>query len=431
MSKLDTAFNDYINNSGFTRSKEATVNQENEKLFEKYSKEYEDLKSTNPFTTEEGKAILAKYDLAGLQGRDNEVAAVAGSNGGNIDSFAAANALRQQSALINQGQMAVLESYQQKLDHARSLLSDIGVHIDRVYEQDETTKNNKLSRDVAVSEVTGEVPTSMLYKLPSYSLFFIEDGTLKDENIDYKAEIEKAEAAGNTELAQVLRAARGVKIFGNFEKYGQYADGDYTLPGRQKTETARQFDEQIAQNDRAMLAEFSQSSSNNNSTYKSSGSSTAKNNGLTYSQAVTALKNGEISDAILDAYNSGVGMNYTIDAPPPIYKPATTEGTTPDLLVDNSGSATEIDYETKLNTVYNDSSKTVKDYIRNKLRPLITENSITEEELRNHLINNSKEYDLEVKDIKAICEALGVDSMWVDNYKNRGLFGWGSGVKED
>ena len=72
----------------------------------------------------------------------------------------------------------------------------------------------------------------------------------------------------------------------------------------------------------------------------------------------------------------------------------------------------------------------MRDYIRNELEPLVTQSDVTETELKNHLINNSQKYDLEVKDIKGICEALGVDSKWVDNYKNKGLFGWGSGVKE-
>ena len=240
---LDSAFTDYVSRSGLTRTKEKAVDQENEALFKKYTQEYEDLKETNPFTTEEAKSILAKYDLAGLQARDNEAASGGADNSGNIDSFAAANALRQQSTLVNQGQQVVLQQYQQKLDHARNLLSDMGVHIDRVYEQDETSKNNQVSRDVATSEVTGTVPASMLYNLPEYSLFFNEDGTLKNEDIDYKAEIDKAVASGNTNLAKVLRAARGAKIYGNYQKYGQYAaDGDYTVPESKKTEAAEQFD---------------------------------------------------------------------------------------------------------------------------------------------------------------------------------------------
>ena len=440
-SVLDNAFKDYVSRTGTTRTKSTAVNQEDENLFAKYNQAYDYVTKTNPFTTDEAKAILAKYDLAGLQGRDNVIASGSATNGGNIDSYAASNALRQQAALVNQGQTAVLNAHQQKIDNVRALLSDMGVNIDRVYNQDENSKNNQVSRDVATSEVTGIVPTSMLYQMPYYSQFFNTDGTLKNPDIDYKAEIEKAEAAGNTELAKVLRAARGVKIFSDYGKYGQYADGDYSVPGTKITEPARQFNDQIAQADRALEAEKSEGAAERQNKLDqittatkygatTTGQTTTKTTGMTLAQATAALKGGELSQAALDVYNANHGTSYTTENPPPIYKPATTEGDTPGWADGGSGDTPETDYEAKLNTVYNNSSKTVKDYIRNKLKPLITENSVTEEELRNHLINNSKDYDLEVKDIKAICEALDVDSMWVDNYKNSGLFGWGRGVKE-
>ena len=145
-SVLDNAFKDYIGRTGTTRDKALAVNQENESLFAKYNDTYEDLIKTNPFKTDEAKAILAKYDLAGLQARDNAAASGGASNGGNIDSYAAANAMRQQASLVTQGQNAVLDAHQQKIDNVRGLLSDMGVNIDRVYTQDETTKAREWSQ---------------------------------------------------------------------------------------------------------------------------------------------------------------------------------------------------------------------------------------------------------------------------------------------
>lgn len=258
---LDNAFNDYISRSGTTRSKATAVNRENENLFKKYNQEYEDLKSTNPFETDEAKSILAKYDLAGLQGRDNAVASNAGSNGGNIDSFAAANALRQQSSLINQGQQAVLEAYQQKLDHAKSLLSDMGVNIDRVYNQDETSKNNDVARKSEVASVTGYTPTEWSIQNDSFLKNFVDDnGKLKAEyyNTDFQELINNAKANGDTELANKYAILRGLKIFGNFSEYGKYLNsGDVAYVQPQQTESAREFNEQIAASDRALNAEQS------------------------------------------------------------------------------------------------------------------------------------------------------------------------------
>ena len=242
-SKLDKAFDSHIAATGTTRPKETTVNQENEKLFKSLYGEYDHLVKTNPFETETGKSILAKYDLAGLQGRDNEVANGASSNGGNIDSFAAANALRQQTSLVNQGQMAVLEAHQQKLDHARSLLSDIGVHIDRVYNQDETSKNNDVTRKSEIASVTGHTPTEWTLQNDAFLKNFVdESGNLKPEyyETNFQELINNAKASGNSDLANKYAILRGLKIFGKFSEYGKYIDqGDISYITPQKTEDAK------------------------------------------------------------------------------------------------------------------------------------------------------------------------------------------------
>lgn len=456
--KLDSAFNDYIERSGNVRPKPTAVNQENENLFRRYKQEYDDLKGTNPFTTEEAKAILSKYDLAGLQGRDNAVASNAGSNGGNIDSFAAANALRQQASLVSRGQQAVLSAYQQKLDHARSLLSDMGVNIDRVYNQDETTKNNEVARNSEIASVTGYTPDDWAFKNDAFLKNFVgDDGKLKPEyeSTDFQELINNAKAKGDMALANKYAILRAKKIFDNVSKYGQYLNqGDISYLRPQKTEAARQFDEQIAQADRALKSESDlksaeleaqkqmnaaeldtqkQMNADNNQNSLDQIKTTAEYNAkpsLTAKQAATAIANGEKSQAVIDAYNYWYGTNYTAENPPSAGQ-SSNGGTTDDWSGGTSEQdATNDELKANLDNVYENSSQTVKDYIRNKLEPLITESDVTEEELKKHLLDNSAGYDLEVKDIKAICEALGVDSKWVDDYKNKGLFGWGKGVKE-
>ena len=455
--KLDSAFNDYIERSGNVRPKPTAVNQENENLFRRYKQEYDDLKGTNPFTTEEAKAILSKYDLAGLQGRDNAVASNAGSNGGNIDSFAAANALRQQASIVSQGQQAVLSAYQQKLDHARSLLSDMGVNIDRVYNQDETTKNNEVARNSEIASVTGYTPDDWAFKNDAFLKNFVgDDGKLKPEyeSTDFQELINNAKAKGDTDLANKYAILRAKKIFDNVSKYGQYLNqGDISYLKPQKTETARQFDEQIAQADRALKSESNlksaeleaqkqmnaaeldaqkQMNADNNQNALDQIKTAAEYNdkpALTAKQAATAIANGEKSQAVIDAYNYWYGTNYTVENPPVTEQ--ISNGSASDGWEDGTSEqdAAGTELKANLDSVYETSSKTVKDYIRNKLEPLITESDVTEEELKKHLLDNSADYDLEVKDIKAICEALGVDSKWVDDYKNKGLFGWGKGVK--
>lgn len=234
----DNAFDDYVNRTGTTRSKETAVNQEDEGLFKKYNQEYEDLKKTNPFMTDEAKAIMGKYDLAGLQARDNAVASGGASNGGNIDSYASANAMRQQAGLISQGQSAVLDAHQQKIDNIRGILSDMGVNIDRVFNQDETAKNNEVARLSEEATVKGTVPTEWSYK---DNIYLNEDGTVRDEyltddfdatggftTIINNAKAKLATTTDATERAKLnatIKSATQAKALKTFSspKYAKYA----------------------------------------------------------------------------------------------------------------------------------------------------------------------------------------------------------------
>lgn len=127
----------------------------------------------------------------------------------------------------------------------------MGVQIDNAFNRDETAKNNevqrnetvlngKVSRDATTAQVTGQIPKSMQY---SSNPFFDDNGN-PIEDIDYKKVIEQAIARGDTQTAQAARVARGVKIWNNYSKYGQYDDGDYGVPNTQ-TEDARQFDAEL------------------------------------------------------------------------------------------------------------------------------------------------------------------------------------------
>ena len=248
-SVLDNAFNDYITRSGTVRSPELAVNQENEGLFSKYNQAYDDLTKTNPFTTAEAKAIMGKYDLAGLQARDNAVASGSASNGGNIDSYASANAMRQQSALVNQGQMAVLDAHQQKIDNIRGILSDMGVNIDRVFNQDQTAKNNEVARLSEQASVTGYTPEKWTY---DNNIYLNSDGTVKDEfltddfdntggftTIINNAKAKLATTTDATERANLeatikyATQAKALKTFSS-PKYEKYA-GEVTAVAPEKT----------------------------------------------------------------------------------------------------------------------------------------------------------------------------------------------------
>jgi len=414
---LDNAFNDYINRSGTVRSNQSAVNQENEKLFAKYNQAYEDLQNENPFETEVGKSILAKYDLAGLQGRDNEVASGAGSNGGNIDSFAAANALRQQSALISQGHTAALEAHQQKLDHARALLSDMGVNIDRVFEQEETAKNNDVARKAEIAAVTGETPDEWSV---SNNPYMNDDGTIKDEykDIDFSVVMANAKAAGNTDAYNAAAVARYYKIMGNYGAYGQYDDGNYVVPGTKKTEAARQYDEDIAYQDRALVAE-------NDRINAQIASAERIANGENATKLTLADKEAESALDLIEAQTKAEKEIIAANATEP------TEPTVPTPVV-------AMDWDTFIGYFPNkdDGDSDVLDFLNSCLKPYYDNGwQIDEKTIENLIVgddplnSNSTTYDIDVSEARLICGVLGLDTSWLNKYTDRTGFNHRKGMK--
>lgn len=182
---------------------------------ETMAKKYDTLEDYNynhdPFQDAKNKSIMDKYIFKGKTASDNAVASGGASNGGNIDSYAAANANRQQLAFTNAGVNAVLAEHGATIERARGILNDLGVYQQnqdkgmqttiglqqgeeqRVFENDETSKNNQVDRDVKTSEVTGYVPESMSYANNPY---LNDDGTVIDpENNDFSLIKHNAEEA--------------------------------------------------------------------------------------------------------------------------------------------------------------------------------------------------------------------------------------------
>ena len=232
-----------------------TQTSDREMMTGKYNK-LEETAYSNPFTTDEAKAILAKYDLAGLQGRDNAVASGGASNGGNIDSYSAANAMRQQAALVNQGQMAVLDAHNNRINNVQNTLSNLGVYLQnqdkgmqttiglqanegqRLFENEETAKNNDVARKSEIASVTGYVPTEWTY---DNNIYLNSDGTVRAEyltdefdntggftTIINNAKAKLATTTDATERANLqatINAATQAKALKTFSspKYSKYA----------------------------------------------------------------------------------------------------------------------------------------------------------------------------------------------------------------
>lgn len=274
-SSTPTATADLTKADGMTTDLYGVQRADKDTLSKKYDTAEDYIYNYDHTKSATGKAILDNYKFQGETARDNATASGGASNGGNIDSYAAANANRQQLAYTNAGMNAVLNDFNARMSNIRGLLSEMGVNLQNQYKSmqdtiglkqteeqrqfnnEETSKNNDVDRNVKISEVTGYVPASMQY---SNNRFFNADGTLiNPHGTDYSLIIHNAEEALKTETNPQKRAdleatireatdARNFKI-DNVEGYSKWANTK-TLTAPQQTESGRRFDEETASKER-------------------------------------------------------------------------------------------------------------------------------------------------------------------------------------
>lgn len=406
MSSAQTKNNTYWNT---ITSDHANVNKKYDGLYD-YANQ--DLTQTDEYKSTFAN-IMPSYNLAAMQGRDNEVATGGANNGGNIDSFAAANAMRQQAALTAKGQALAhqmgLEAVNSRVNNARGILSDLGVYNSSVYSamsdninnertiandifnNAETAKDNKVSRDIAISETAGELTSGLLYQLPEYSQFFNADGTLKNPDIDFTTEIEKAKAAGNTRLEEALKVARGAKIWGDYAKWGQYDDGNYTLLPSHKTAnydlTSKQIvsAENIAKEGNATNLAITESQNQNNlDTITKTGEETRKN----------IEKQGEVDENLLKTQAENE-PKYE-----PVYAKEHDKELKEKLGIDDFGWAAILDIQNFLNL---DGRMGVA----------------TREEVMNRLVERSDANGTDKAQLEKVSKYLGIGVDWLEDVRNK------------
>lgn len=249
-----------------------TVQNDHSNVNDKYQGLY-DYANSDITQTDEYKSafknIMPEYNLKAMQGRDNAVASGGASNGGNIDSFAAANALRQQTAITAKGQALAhqmgLEAANSRVNNVNNILSNLGVYNSSVYSamsdninndrniynditnNEQTALNNETARLSEQANVTGYVPNEWTIKNDAvYNEFLNPDGTFKTEKegVDIQALINQTTDPATKQKLAVVRAK---KALGNLNKYGQYLNqGDIAFMENQKTEAADQFDKNDA-----------------------------------------------------------------------------------------------------------------------------------------------------------------------------------------
>lgn len=179
-------------------------NQEQQRVNENYGKLVDSVNNleniNNPLQTQWGRDIMEVFGIKGKNAADNEVATAAAGNSGNIDSFAAANAKRQQKAFSVSGIQAVEAARQQRIADVRAILSDMGVNTQNMFQNWQTSLNNQVARDTQIMNTTGDI-------LPQYS-----GNPYIGANMDFQAEINKLDPVKDAEKINLLKEARAYKI---------------------------------------------------------------------------------------------------------------------------------------------------------------------------------------------------------------------------
>lgn len=124
----------------------------------RYDDYYNYLKTNDYTKTPYYDSIMSTYGLKGQNAADNAVADLSAENAGNIDSYAAANAKRQQLAFTNAGNAAALNAYDQQLGYMLNSLQSLGVDMTNLQANQVNALTSEANRNAAMldSYVSGQ-----------------------------------------------------------------------------------------------------------------------------------------------------------------------------------------------------------------------------------------------------------------------------------
>ena len=193
------------------------------------------------------KSIMESVVTKSVAAGENAVATGAADNGGNIDSFAAANGLRQKTAVQNMGRETALNSWLAQQNLARGLLQDYSGTTQNLFNNGQTENLNTAKINESIAGITGTVPNDVSIKS---NPFFNPDGTLIDPNTDFQAIINNAP---NEATKQYAIQARAKKLL--LPQYSQYGTPEFAAPA--KTATVTMSEKELAAKENIAANELS------------------------------------------------------------------------------------------------------------------------------------------------------------------------------
>lgn len=133
MNNMNALFGSIMGNNQQIQQDSAALNELIKQYMGEQSGRYDDfydwLKTGNPYETDVAKSIMQYYNAQGGKAANEVTAEGIAQNAGNIDSYAAANALRQQLDFTNAGNQAVLNQYNAQSGKMLETLKALGVDV--------------------------------------------------------------------------------------------------------------------------------------------------------------------------------------------------------------------------------------------------------------------------------------------------------------
>lgn len=191
-----------------------------------YRKLYGTIENGDYTKTPYYQTILDSYGISGENASNAAEASGAAANGGNLDSYAAANAARQQLAFKNAAQNAALSAYNTDITNMLKTLSDMGVYVGDLYD----SWGNELD-----SQRTGAVNT-LLGQLGAETDRYVSDNNLAADKYASDAQLQAAQTQAATDkyLAELQAKTESDKLASQ-EKIAQL---EYEL---QKLDTEKKY----------------------------------------------------------------------------------------------------------------------------------------------------------------------------------------------
>ncbi len=192
--------------------------------------------STNPYVSEIGKAIMASYQQQGDTAARDVTAELAGGNAGNIDSYSAANAKRQQLAFTNAGNQAILADHNARVANALAVLETLGVNTQGLLgiEQQNVDSARRASNEIlsgantAMGTATSSanesdrISKSLLSDLSGYLSGILQTENTNASNLSgildtNRTDLEKARLDSSTQLTKARLDSETQKILAQMQ----------------------------------------------------------------------------------------------------------------------------------------------------------------------------------------------------------------------